>query len=35
MIYEKPIFVPRAATDAGREQLRLQLEAALKSITVD
>jgi lysophospholipid acyltransferase (LPLAT)-like uncharacterized protein len=35
MIYEKPIYVPREATDAEREQLRLQLEARLKSISVD
>jgi hypothetical protein len=35
MIYEKPIYVPREATDAEREQLRLQLEAKLKSISVD
>ena len=35
MIFEKPIFVPRDAADAAREQLRLQLEAKLKSITVD
>lgn len=35
MIYEQPIFVPREATDAEREQLRRQLEAKLKSITVD
>lgn len=35
MIYEKPIYVPREATDDEREQLRLQLEAKLKSISVD
>jgi lysophospholipid acyltransferase (LPLAT)-like uncharacterized protein len=35
MIYEKPIYVPREVTDAGREQLRRQLEATLKSISVD
>jgi len=35
MIYEKPIFVPREATDAEREQLRLQLEATLQAITRD
>ena len=35
MIYEKPILVPREATDAEREKLRLQLETALKKITVD
>ena len=35
MIYEKPIYVPREATEAEREQLRLQLEAKLKSISVD
>ena len=35
MIYEKPIFVPREATDAEREVLRLQLEASLRRITPD
>jgi lysophospholipid acyltransferase (LPLAT)-like uncharacterized protein len=35
MIYEKPIFVPREATDAEREQLRLQLETALRAISRD
>ena len=35
MIYEKPIFVPREATDAEREQLRLQLQATLRAITRD
>lgn len=35
MIYEKPIYVPREATDAQREQLRLKLEAELKRITED
>jgi hypothetical protein len=35
MIYEKPIFVPREATDAGREQLRLRLETALRAISRD
>jgi lysophospholipid acyltransferase (LPLAT)-like uncharacterized protein len=35
VIYEKPIFVPRAATDAEREQLRLQLETKLRVITRD
>ena len=35
MIYEKPIFVPREATDAEREQLRLRLEAVLRAISHD
>ena len=35
MIYEKPIYVPREATDAEREKLRLQLEAVLRSISPD
>jgi lysophospholipid acyltransferase (LPLAT)-like uncharacterized protein len=35
VIYEKPIFVPREATDAEREQLRLQLETKLRAITRD
>jgi lysophospholipid acyltransferase (LPLAT)-like uncharacterized protein len=35
MIYAKPVFVPREATDAEREKLRLQLEADLRSITRD
>jgi lysophospholipid acyltransferase (LPLAT)-like uncharacterized protein len=35
MIYEKPIFVPREATDAEREQLRLQLETELRAISRD
>jgi lysophospholipid acyltransferase (LPLAT)-like uncharacterized protein len=35
VIYEKPIFVPRAATDAEREELRLQLETELRAITRD
>jgi lysophospholipid acyltransferase (LPLAT)-like uncharacterized protein len=35
MIYEKPIFVPREATDAEREKLRLQLETELRAITKD
>jgi len=35
MIYEKPIFVPREATDAEREHLRLKLEAELRAITKD
>lgn len=35
MIYEKPIRVPREATDAEREQLRLQLEASLRAISRD
>jgi lysophospholipid acyltransferase (LPLAT)-like uncharacterized protein len=35
IVYEKPIHVPRDATDAGREQLREQLEATLRAITKD
>ena len=35
MIYEKPIFVPREATDAEREKLRLRLETELRAITRD
>ena len=35
MIFEQPINVPREATDAQREQLRLRLEAALHSMTRD
>jgi lysophospholipid acyltransferase (LPLAT)-like uncharacterized protein len=35
MIYEKPVFVPRTATNAEREKLRLQLEAELRAITRD
>jgi len=35
MIYEQPIFVPRDATEAGREQLRRQLETALRAMSYD
>jgi lysophospholipid acyltransferase (LPLAT)-like uncharacterized protein len=35
MIYAKAIFVPREATDAEREQLRLQLETELRTISRD
>jgi hypothetical protein len=35
MIYAKPIYVPREATDAEREQLRLQLETELRAISRD
>jgi lysophospholipid acyltransferase (LPLAT)-like uncharacterized protein len=35
MIYAKPIFVPREATDAEREKLRLQLETELRAISRD
>jgi lysophospholipid acyltransferase (LPLAT)-like uncharacterized protein len=35
MIYAKPIFVSREATDAEREKLRLQLEAELRAISRD
>ena len=33
MIFEKPIYVPREATDAERERLRQQLEAELRAIS--
>ena len=35
MIYAKPIFVPREATNAEREKLRLQLETELRAISKD
>ena len=35
MIYEKPIFVPRDASDSDREALRQQLERTLREITKD
>lgn len=35
IIYEKPVRVPRNASEAERETLRLQLEQALKSISRD
>jgi lysophospholipid acyltransferase (LPLAT)-like uncharacterized protein len=35
MVYAKPIFVPREATDAEREKLRLQLEKELRAISRD
>jgi len=35
MFYEKPIRVPREASESDRETLRLQLEQALKSISKD
>ncbi len=35
MIYEKPIFVPRETTEAGREALRVQLEETLRRISRD
>jgi hypothetical protein len=35
MIYAKPIWVPREATDAEREKLRLQLETELRAISKD
>ncbi len=35
MFYEKPIRVPREASESDREALRLQLERALKSISKD
>jgi hypothetical protein len=31
----KPIYIPRAATDAERETLRQQVEQTLKSISLD
>ena len=30
-----PVIVPREATDVEREQLRRQLEASMRSLTVD
>ncbi len=35
VIFEQPVRVPREATDAEREALRLQLEATLRQITRD
>jgi lysophospholipid acyltransferase (LPLAT)-like uncharacterized protein len=35
VVLEKPVFVPREATDADREQLRQQFEATMRSITRD
>lgn len=35
MFFEKPIHVPREATDEEREKLRLQLEQTLKAISED
>ncbi|HEX9046748.1 MAG TPA: hypothetical protein VF988_06960, partial [Verrucomicrobiae bacterium] len=35
MIYGKPIRVPREATDAEREQLRLRLESELRAMSKD
>lgn len=35
MIFEKPIRVPRHSSESDREKFRLQLEEALKSISVD
>ena len=35
MIYAKPIWVPREATDAEREKLRLQLETELRAMSRD
>ena len=35
MFFEKPIRVPRDASESDRETLRLQLEQALKSISKD
>ena len=32
---ERPLRVPREASDAEREDLRLQLERSLKAITKD
>jgi len=35
IIYEKPIRVPREATDAQREELRQRLESSLRAISRD
>jgi lysophospholipid acyltransferase (LPLAT)-like uncharacterized protein len=35
VIFEQPIFVPREASESEREELRQQLERALKNITHD
>jgi lysophospholipid acyltransferase (LPLAT)-like uncharacterized protein len=35
MVYEKPIQVPREATDAEREELRKRLESSLRAISRD
>jgi lysophospholipid acyltransferase (LPLAT)-like uncharacterized protein len=35
VIFEKPVCVPREASDAERERLRQQLEATLRAITLD
>jgi lysophospholipid acyltransferase (LPLAT)-like uncharacterized protein len=35
IFYGKPVRVPRDATDAGREKLRLQLETELRAISKD
>ncbi len=35
MVYEKPVRVPRGATEADREKLRLELENKLKGISRD
>jgi len=35
MIYEKPIFVPREASESEREAFRIQLEQVLQSISKD
>ena len=35
MVFEKPLLVPREASESNREAFRLQLEQALKAITLD
>jgi hypothetical protein len=35
VVFEKPIRVPREATDAEREELRRRLESCLRAITRD
>jgi lysophospholipid acyltransferase (LPLAT)-like uncharacterized protein len=35
MVFEKPIWVERGASDEEREQLRLELEHRLRGITID
>ncbi|SPE53584.1 conserved hypothetical protein [Verrucomicrobia bacterium] len=35
VVFEKPLYVPRQATDEEREALRLQLEARLKGVPND
>jgi lysophospholipid acyltransferase (LPLAT)-like uncharacterized protein len=35
LVFEKPLLIPREASEADREQYRLQLEQAMNNITVD